>query len=66
MGVVIRDPAAVAALCGHDPPRPGCHLCRLAAKLAGQPTSPPAAKKPCGCGDCDCADAPPAVPEPTA
>jgi hypothetical protein len=53
---VIRDPAEIAALCGHAPPRGGCHLCRLAARLAGQPA--PIAKKPCGCDDCDhdCAD----------
>ena len=27
---VIREPAEIAALCGHRPRRGGCHLCKLA------------------------------------
>lgn len=52
--MVIRDPAAIAAICGHNPPRAGCHLC----KLAGTPV--PIRRTPCqslgdvvaGCATC--------------
>lgn len=55
MDRVIRDPKAIAKLCGHSPPRAGCALCKIAGRAA--PAS--AAKKPCGCGTCK--DCPPAV-----
>lgn len=63
-----RDPAAIAAICGHTPPRPGCHLCKLAGRKVATATGTTAKKSPCGCGTC--ADCPPVVaayaaPEPT-